>query len=195
MSSDHITSAGTSGLECYQITSSTITIHRVWNGIISNHSGNTLRLKCHQIESDGKLTLGEKSLAAPGDRTCVIGLPVRRSTNWATSPPVNGGIRFQSSWIPLFNLSLWRGASSPARGPLSCHWGQKGYAASLPWKHSPSSTLQELDHRGKKSWQPGCHGNTYLPVLSQNWITEVKGAVQPGRHQGGDVASVWQSQA
>ena len=34
-----------------------------------------------------KLTLGEKSLAAPGDRTCVSSMPVRFSTNWATSPP------------------------------------------------------------------------------------------------------------
>ena len=34
-----------------------------------------------------KLTLGEKSLAAPENRTCLSGVPVRRSTNWATSPP------------------------------------------------------------------------------------------------------------
>ena len=37
-------------------------------------------------ESASKLTLGEKSLAASGNRTCVGGVPVRRSTNWATSP-------------------------------------------------------------------------------------------------------------
>ena len=29
---------------------------------------------------------GEKSLGAPGNRTCVSGVPVRRSTTWATSP-------------------------------------------------------------------------------------------------------------
>ena len=34
-----------------------------------------------------KLTQGEKSLAAPGNRTCVRGVPVRRFINWATSPP------------------------------------------------------------------------------------------------------------
>ena len=34
-----------------------------------------------------KLTIGEKSLTAPGNRTCVGGVPVRCSTNWATSPP------------------------------------------------------------------------------------------------------------
>ena len=34
-----------------------------------------------------KLTLGEKSLAAPGNRNCVGSVPVRCSTNWATSPP------------------------------------------------------------------------------------------------------------
>ena len=33
-----------------------------------------------------KLTLGEKSLAAPGNRTCLNGVLVRCSTNWATSP-------------------------------------------------------------------------------------------------------------
>ena len=35
-----------------------------------------------------KLTLGEKkeSLAAPGNRTCTSGVPLRRFTNWATSP-------------------------------------------------------------------------------------------------------------
>ena len=32
-----------------------------------------------------KWTLGKKSLAAPGNRTCVSGVTVRRSTNWATS--------------------------------------------------------------------------------------------------------------
>ena len=33
-----------------------------------------------------KLTLGEKSLAAQRNRTCVGSVPVRCSTNWATSP-------------------------------------------------------------------------------------------------------------
>ena len=31
--------------------------------------------------------LWEKSLAALGNRTCLSGVPVQRSTNWATSPP------------------------------------------------------------------------------------------------------------
>ena len=31
--------------------------------------------------------LGEKSLGAPGNRTCVSDVPVRRCTNWATSNP------------------------------------------------------------------------------------------------------------
>ena len=31
--------------------------------------------------------LGQKSLAAAGNRTCVSSVPVRRSTSWATSPP------------------------------------------------------------------------------------------------------------
>ena len=34
-----------------------------------------------------KSTLGEKSLAAPGNRTCVSGVAVRCSTSWAISPP------------------------------------------------------------------------------------------------------------
>ena len=33
-----------------------------------------------------KLTLGEKALAAPGNRTCLSGVTLRRSSNWATSP-------------------------------------------------------------------------------------------------------------
>ena len=33
-----------------------------------------------------KLTLDDKSLAAPGNRTCLSGVQVRRSSNWATSP-------------------------------------------------------------------------------------------------------------
>ena len=35
-----------------------------------------------------KLTLGEKSLAAPGNQTCIGNVPVWCSTNWATSPHV-----------------------------------------------------------------------------------------------------------
>ena len=38
-----------------------------------------------------KLTLGEKSLAAPGNRTSVGGVPVRRFTNWATYMSYEGG--------------------------------------------------------------------------------------------------------
>ena len=34
-----------------------------------------------------KMTLGRKSLVAPGNRTCVSGMTIRCSTNWATSPP------------------------------------------------------------------------------------------------------------
>ena len=34
-----------------------------------------------------KMTLGEKSLAVPGNRTCVSDLMIRCSTIWATSPP------------------------------------------------------------------------------------------------------------
>ena len=34
-----------------------------------------------------KLTLGEKSLAATGKRTCASSVPLRRSTNLATFPP------------------------------------------------------------------------------------------------------------
>ena len=33
------------------------------------------------------MSLGEKSLAAPGNQTCLSGVPVQRSTDWATSPP------------------------------------------------------------------------------------------------------------
>ena len=38
-------------------------------------------------ESALKIDAGRKSLAAPGNRTCISGLPVRCSTIWATSPP------------------------------------------------------------------------------------------------------------
>ena len=51
-----------------------------------------------------KLTLGEKSLAAPGNRTRLSGVPVRRSTNRATSPPHN--IQFSSiKSLPGFSFS------------------------------------------------------------------------------------------
>ena len=39
-----------------------------------------------------KLTLEEKSFARPGNWTCISGTPVRRSNNWATSPPKIGRI-------------------------------------------------------------------------------------------------------
>ena len=48
-----------------------------------------------------KLTLGEKSFAAPGNRTCFSGVPVRRSTNLATSlllSIVSIAVQF---WVPL----------------------------------------------------------------------------------------------
>ena len=54
--------------------------------------------------------LGEKSLAARGSQTCLSGVPVWRSTNWATSPPlgyvsrsgltVHWTIAPQMHWIP-----------------------------------------------------------------------------------------------
>ena len=42
----------------------------------------------HKESLHWKLTLGEKSFAAPGNRTCVSGVLVRISTNWTTSPPL-----------------------------------------------------------------------------------------------------------
>ena len=42
------------------------------------------------------LTLGEKSLAALGTQICLSGVPVQRSTNCATSPPLCP-LRHQSS--------------------------------------------------------------------------------------------------
>ena len=48
-----------------------------------------------QIPSESlhwKLTLGEKSLATPGNWPCVRGMPVQCSTSWATSPPYDGNI-------------------------------------------------------------------------------------------------------
>ena len=38
-------------------------------------------------ESALKVDSGRKSLAAPGNRTCDSGVPVRRYTKWATCPP------------------------------------------------------------------------------------------------------------
>ena len=51
-----------------------------------NASDCTGRLYGHRKSLHWKLTQGEKSLAAPGNRTCVSGVPVRCCTNWATSP-------------------------------------------------------------------------------------------------------------
>ena len=44
-------------------------------------------VRTHARESALKIVSRRKSLAAPGNRTCLSGVPVRRSTNWATSPP------------------------------------------------------------------------------------------------------------
>ena len=41
-----------------------------------------------RISLHWKWNLGEKYLLAPGNRTCVSGVPVRYSTNWATSLPL-----------------------------------------------------------------------------------------------------------
>ena len=52
-----------------------------------------------------KLTLGENSLAAPGNRTCVSGVPVQWSTNWATAP------HLLTFFIPLYRIcwpTVWR---------------------------------------------------------------------------------------
>ena len=51
-----------------------------------------------------KVTLGRKSLVTPGRWTCVSGMMVRCSTNWATSPPV---LQFQSLVSILLLLAVW----------------------------------------------------------------------------------------
>ena len=43
----------------------------------------------HRKSLHWKLTLGEKSLAAPGNWTCLSGVPVRCSTNWVITQPYN----------------------------------------------------------------------------------------------------------
>ena len=57
-------------------------VHKDVNATIAHEGVRTALESLHW-----KLTLGEKSLAAPGNRTCVGGVPVRCCTNWATSPP------------------------------------------------------------------------------------------------------------
>ena len=54
----------------------------------------------------------EKSLPAPGNRTCVSGVPVRCSTNWTTFPPRNEV--FGSTRITRFRCYSRRG---PAEAP------------------------------------------------------------------------------
>ena len=43
-----------------------------------------------------KWTQGEKSLAAPGNQTCISGVLVWCSANWATSPPISSVVNFSS---------------------------------------------------------------------------------------------------
>ena len=58
----------------------------------------------HRKRVGTKSWLVEKSLGAPGNRTCLSGVPVRRSTNRATSPPHN--IQFSSiKSLPGFSFS------------------------------------------------------------------------------------------
>ena len=58
-----------------------------------------------------KLTLGEKSLAAPGNRACFSDMPVRHSTHWATSPPyTRHGVMLTPYLMacPSHSHNLWR---------------------------------------------------------------------------------------
>ena len=68
-----------------------------------------------------KLTLGEKSLAVPGNRICLSGVPVRRSTNWATSPPdVSDNLTIWSyQYIIVFTPSRWGIADAEIIVPTS----------------------------------------------------------------------------
>ena len=51
---------------------------------------------------------GEKFLAAPGNRTCVDGVPVRCSTNWATSPPLGQNlVWFVWDWLIDWLIDLY----------------------------------------------------------------------------------------
>ena len=73
-------------------------------------------------------SLGEESLAAPGNRTCLSGVPVRRSTNWATSPPQHlskhqGSDRPCKTTLPrdIHEVRLPRSSRSKARLRTDSH--------------------------------------------------------------------------
>ena len=59
-------------------------------------------------ESTLKLTLGRKSLDAPGNRICVSSMMVRCCTNWATSHPL-----FLSGSGLTLELQHWAGVNLP----------------------------------------------------------------------------------
>ena len=71
--------------------------HRIFN--VRTGDNVVLMIKCDSAIAHGgvrmhlrvciELTLGEKSLTTTGNQTCLSGVPARRSTNWATSPPKN----------------------------------------------------------------------------------------------------------
>ena len=76
-----------------------------------------------------KLTLGEISLTAPGNRTCVRGMPVWYSTNWATSLPsaiTNEDLLHQTNSTPLVTKIKRQ------------RWRWLGHVCRIPQMHYPT---------------------------------------------------------
>ena len=65
-----------------------------------------------------KFILGQKSFVAPGNRTCISGMPVRCSTNWATTPPIKPFVCFDLNVVVVRNLPF----QSEERLSGSIHW-------------------------------------------------------------------------
>ena len=79
--------------QCFHNPSNSGMDHRIFNVCTDgNACGCTRGCRNTIRESARNLTLVKnlkKSFAAPGNRTCPSGVPVRRFTSWATSPPQN----------------------------------------------------------------------------------------------------------
>ena len=114
-----------------------------------------------QASQHWKLTLGEKSLAAPGNQTCIGGVKVHCSINWATSPPCHRPACQTLFCTCLKSMKLWnksrfycrcfsvmtrlskicsavfglglKPACSPASSSSALAWSQQRITKSMNW--------------------------------------------------------------
>ena len=121
------------------------------NVVFCHHFGLTVQESLHW-----NLTLGEKSLAAPGNRTCVGNVPVQCFTNWAIC-------------IPSFPFPVGAGGSKEkARqlNPKVCYKSQglQGDERFKQTRVSQSVSPYNLwTHNGKKNGVQRCGRRGFIP--------------------------------